>query len=249
MSEGLFTVIGDLVGSRVVPDRAAVQQGLNDALDAVNRSVSVAQPFEPTVGDEYQGACATLPGAVLAALLVRLSLLPLVDARCGIGYGPVTVHDATRRPLLQDGPGWWAAREAIRSLDGRRDTTRTWFSGPGEGTVNAFLLCRDQIVDRLNERGMRILRLALLGHPQKEIAEIEGIWPSAVSQQFSRNIGSVVEAMRVFARSDLGPGSDLLTSPRPGTEPGLGQGSLPTLGTPPGRAAAPGPGLDAGLDR
>jgi hypothetical protein len=210
MPETLYTVIGDLVGSRVVPDRTAVQRALNDALDAVNLSVPVAQPFEPTVGDEYQGACATLPAAVLAALLVRLNLLPLVDARCGIGHGPVTVHDAERRPLLQDGPGWWAAREAIRSLDGRRDATRTWFSGPDQGTVNAFLLCRDQIVGRLNERGTRILRLALLGHPQKEIAELEGIWPSAVSQQFSRNIGSVVEAMQVFAAaeasSDPGPG-------------------------------------------
>jgi hypothetical protein len=200
MSEGLYTVIGDLVGSRAVPDRAAVQDALNDALDQVNRSVPVEQSFEPTVGDEYQGACATLPGAVLAALLVRLSLLPVVDARCGIGFGAVTIHDPTRRPLLQDGPGWWAAREAIRTLDSRRDVTRTWFAGPDEGRVNAFLLCRDQIIERLNDRGVRILRLALLGHPQKEIAEFEGIWPSAVSQQFSRNIGAVVESMRVFAR-------------------------------------------------
>jgi hypothetical protein len=207
MSETLYTVIGDLVGSRAVPDRSAVQQALNHALDAVNDSVPVAQPFEPTVGDEYQGACSTLPGAVLAALLVRLSLLPVVDARCGIGHGPVTVHDAERRPLLQDGPGWWAAREAIRSLDGRRDATRTWFSGPDQGVVNAFLVCRDQIVDRLNDRGTRILRLALLGHPQKEIAEREGIWPSAVSQQFTRNIGAVVEATRLFDQLDPGPGS------------------------------------------
>jgi DNA-binding CsgD family transcriptional regulator len=72
--------------------------------------------------------------------------------------------------------------------------------------VNAFLICRDQVIDRLNDRGIRILRLALLGHPQKEIAEIEGIWPSAVSQQFSRNIGSVVESMRALTESGPGEG-------------------------------------------
>ena len=60
--------------------------------------------------------------------------------------------------------------------------------------MNAYLICRDQIVDRLNDRGARILRLALLGHSQKEIAEIEDVWPSAVSQQFARGIGAVVEA-------------------------------------------------------
>jgi DNA-binding CsgD family transcriptional regulator len=201
----LYTVIGDLVGSRSVPDRSAVQRRLDDALAVTNDVLPVQQSFEATVGDEYQGACATLSGAVLAALVIRLSLLPVVDARCGVGFGEVTVHDATRRPLLQDGPGWWAAREAIGRLDGRRDATRTWFAGPAEGMVNAFLVCRDQIIDRLNDRGLRILRLALLGHSQKEIAELEGIWPSAVSQQFTRNIGSVVESMQLLAQSGPGP--------------------------------------------
>jgi DNA-binding CsgD family transcriptional regulator len=215
----VYTVIGDLVGSRSVPDRTAAQQALGDALAVVNASLPVEQAFEPTVGDEYQGACATLSGAVLAALVTRLTLLPVVDARCGIGFGEVTVHDATRRPLLQDGPGWWAARDAIESLDGRRDTTRTWFAGPGREVVNAFLVCRDQIIDRLNDRGLRILRLALLGHPQKDIAELEGIWPSAVSQQFTRNIGSVVESMRLLAQADPSPERQLGAPPDPGPVP------------------------------
>jgi DNA-binding CsgD family transcriptional regulator len=212
----VFTIIGDLVGSRAVPDRAAVQQSLNQALKSVNRAVPVQQDFQPTVGDEYQGACANLHDAVLAALLVRLSLLPEVDVRCGIGHGSVTVHDADRVPLLQDGPGWWSARDAISELDRRRDGTRTWFAGPGQGTVNAFLVCRDQVVARLNERGQRILRLALLGHPQKEIAELEGIWPSAVSQQFSRNVGTVVESMRLLAETaaDTGTGHSCEEGPR-----------------------------------
>ena len=199
MTAAVFTVIGDLVGSRTLPDRAAAQRALQQAVTVVNDTVPVAQPFEPTVGDEYQGACASLPDAVLAALLVRLQLLPVVDVRCGIGFGPVTVHDADRTPLLQDGPGWWSARDAIETLDRRRDTLRSWFAGPDDGLVNAYLLCRDSLVDRLNERGVRILRLALLGHSQKEIAELEGIWPSAVSQQFSRTVGALVESSRSFA--------------------------------------------------
>jgi hypothetical protein len=202
MTTELYTVIGDLVGSRTVADRAGVQQALGASLAEVNDVVAVAQAFEPTVGDEYQGACATLADAVLAALLVRLSLLPLVDVRCGIGHGPVTVHDADRRPVLQDGPGWWSAREAIQALDARRDSARTWYAGPDRGRVNAFLLCRDSIVDRLNDRGVRILRLALLGHSQKEIAEREDIWPSAVSQQFTRNVATVVESMHSFAEAE-----------------------------------------------
>jgi hypothetical protein len=198
-SSTLYTVIGDLVGSRTAPDRAAVQRALTGALVEVSRLVPVAQPFEPTVGDEYQGACSTLPDAVRAALLVRLALLPHVDVRCGIGHGEVVVHDRSRTPLLQDGPGWWTARAAIERLGERRGPTRTWFLGPGQETVNAYLVCRDQIVDRLNERGLRILRLAMLGHSQKEIAQREGIYPSAVSQQFTRNVAAVVDSMRLLA--------------------------------------------------
>ena len=189
MPEPLYTVIGDLVGSRRVADRAAVQDALAAALAEVNTLVAVRQPFEPTVGDEYQGACASLPEAVLAALLVRLAVRPVVDVRSGLGHGEVTVHDAERRPLLQDGPGWWSARAAIDAL-GERPAARTWYAGPEPGTVNAFLVCRDQIIERL--------RLALLGHSQKEIADLEEIWPSAVSQQFSRNIGTVLESMALL---------------------------------------------------
>jgi hypothetical protein len=206
MTRSLCTVIGDLVGSRAVPDRPAVQQALLVALDAVNDLLQPAQPFEPTVGDEFQGACDTLPDAVLAALLVRLRLLPLVDSRSGLGVGPVTVHDASRRPLLQDGPGWWAARSAIDLL-GEHRARRTWCAvadeapagSPDPGVVNAFLTCRDQVVDRLNDRGAQMLRLALTGRSQKEIAEELGVWPSAVSQQFARGIGVVVEAHETFA--------------------------------------------------
>ena len=197
MPEPLYTVIGDLVGSRRVADRAAVQDALAAALAEVNTLVAVRQPFEPTVGDEYQGACASLPEAVLAALLVRLAVRPVVDVRSGLGHGEVTVHDADRRPLLQDGPGWWSARAAIDALS-ERPAARTWYAGPEPGTVNAFLVCRDQIIERLNDRGVRILRLALLGHSQKEIADLEEIWPSAVSQQFSRNIGTVLESMALL---------------------------------------------------
>jgi hypothetical protein len=192
----VYTVIGDLVGSRRSADRSALQSAVNETLDQVNGQVPVAQRFEPTVGDEYQGACATLPEALTASLLIRLSLHGVVDSRCGIGRGEVTVHDPDRRPVLQDGPGWWSARAAIEQL-GKRDERRTWFQGEGAGTINAFLVCRDQVVSRLNDRGIRMLRLALLGHSQKEIAELEEVWPSAVSQQFRRGIGAVLDGHRL----------------------------------------------------
>lgn len=201
----LYTVIGDLVGSRSLPDRGGAQEQLGRVLDEANQALDPAQPLEPTVGDEFQGGFADLGDAARATLLVRLSLLHVVDSRAGLGYGEITVHDADRRPLLQDGPGWWAARAAVEELSGGRSHRRTWFVDGAEGgrhvqgTVNAFLTCRDQLVAHLNDRGRRILWLALLGHSQKAIAEMEGVWPSAVSQQFSRGIGAIVDAHDLLA--------------------------------------------------
>jgi SatD family (SatD) len=199
MSLELYAVIGDVIGSRWLPDRAAAHRALTRSLDDVNDLLTPAHPFAVTVGDEYQGACDSLADAVLAALLVRLGLLPGIDLRCGIGHGTIMVRDASGSAVVQDGPGWWTAREAIETVAGARDARRTWYVGEGAGMINAFLLCRDHLVDRLNERGIRMLRLALMGNSQKQIAEAEDIWPSAVSQQFARGVGAVVEAQHLIA--------------------------------------------------
>ena len=83
---------------------------------------------------------------------------------------------------------------------GRRG--RTWSDGPGAGRVNAFLTPRDALVDRLSDRGWRMLRMALLGESQQRIAEVEGVSKSAVSQQFARGIGAVRDAQVLFASEE-----------------------------------------------
>lgn len=210
----MYTVIGDLVGSRRLVDRAGAQRRLSDVLASVNAELPLTQELEATIGDEFQGAAEDLATAVLAGLLVRLRLRPGLDARCGYGWGEVTVHDADRRPLLQDGPGWWSARAAIDEL-GRRRSARSWYdAGPAgdvsqgpqvpAGQVNAFLLTRDALIDRLSDRGRRLLDGALRGLSQRELAALEGISEAAVSQQFARGVGAVRDAHREL-RQALGP--------------------------------------------
>ena len=203
MATDVYALLGDMVGSRKFPDRRAAQETLGRALSTVNQVLEPAQGLEPTVGDEFQGVFETLPGAVLAGLLVRLALLPEMDVRCGVGAGELTVHDDSRRPLLQDGPAWWAAREALQVLSApRRSAQRTWYLGSGAASVNSFVICRDRLVSRLNDRGCRMLRMTLMGATQQRIAEVEGISKSAVSQQFSRGIGAIRDAQATFEGKD-----------------------------------------------
>lgn len=198
----MVALIGDLVSSRRHPDRAAVQRHLVAALAEVEELVPSVQRLDVTVGDEFQGTYTTVADAALAALLVRLRLLPDVDTRYGLGRGTVTVFDADRDPVSQDGPAWWAAREAIGVVEHtaaspRGRTARTWFAqaagdggvadgGTGAaGAVNAFLSCRDDIVDRMSPRARRLLRGLLLGQQQTAMAQAEGVSQSAVSQSLS----------------------------------------------------------------
>ena len=191
----MYAVIGDLVGSRRAADRTAVHEALVGALAVANRLVPAEQDLEPTVGDEFQGAYTRLVDATHAVLLVRLHLLPLVDARAGVGQGEAETIDPARTPRIQDGPAWWAARDALVHLGRPRSSgLRPWYAGDGAGAENAYLTCRDGLVERLNERGHRMLALALAGSTQREVAEAEGVSPSAVSQAFARGIGAVRDA-------------------------------------------------------
>lgn len=188
-------VIGDLVGSRTVPDRREVHRTLEKALVAVNAAVPARTELRVTAGDEFQGSYATLGGAIDAALRVRLELLPTLDARFGIGRGTVLILDAERG--IEDGPGWWAARAAIEEIEERAERAplralRTAFhvADPDaheraqEQAVNAALQARDHLIGDLGERSLRLLRGLLDPHTtQSDMAAVEGISPSAVSQR------------------------------------------------------------------
>jgi len=210
------TLIGDLVGSRGAGARAALQRSLRSALRQVNEFTDPAQPLEPTVGDEFQGAFWDPITAARAGLLLRLTLLKEaeVDARIGLGWGEVTVFEE-RTPLSQDGPGWWAARAAIEragnlSLDGRTEFVRTYLdsSRPGDLTggetkaLNAFFFCRDALVDQMKPRSRRLLLGLLLERSQAELAFEEGISQSAVSQNLAASGAYALElAEKELARN------------------------------------------------
>lgn len=193
-------LIGDLVGSRRASDRGDLHARFRAAVEQANATLEPVTPLRITVGDEYQGAFATVGAALHAALWLRLQVLPLADLRHGIGWGGVTVLEED--PRVEDGPAWWAARAAIEAVEaeGERAATRalrtryeraSGSSGPAPEAVNAALMCRDQLLALGDDRTVRLLRGMLAGRTQTELAAEEGISPSAVSQR-TRNDGIAV---------------------------------------------------------
>ena len=201
------TLIGDVVGSRRIADRRAQHRALNQALRDVGAGAIGPPAF--TVGDEFQGSYPTVGSAVDAALSVRLAVAPGIDVRFGIGWGSVTMLDATAG--IQDGPGWWAAREAIEwTASAQRRPglalVRTSIRARGESrddldAVNAALMCRDHLLGSLDDRSLRILKGLLSNHTKKDIAAEEGISASAVSQRAGRDGLDLIVQASQYLRS------------------------------------------------
>lgn len=187
------TLIGDIVGSRRASDRSELHRGVASALRRV--AAGAIDPPAFTVGDEFQGSYPTVGAAIDAALWVRLALAPHVDVRFGIGWGMVTILDADER--IQDGPGWWSARDAIQqTAEAQRQPgfalVRTTFRAHGDSrddvaVINAALLCRDHLLGSLDDRSLRIVKGLMNNQTKKELAQAEGISPSAISQRAGRD--------------------------------------------------------------
>jgi DNA-binding transcriptional LysR family regulator len=186
------TLIGDLIGSRRAGDRDALHDRLARALAEVNERCAPTTPLRITVGDEYQGAFATVGAALQVTLRLRLAMLPEYDLRHGLGWGRVRILE--QEPRVEDGPGWWVARDAISAVhaaEGRPSSRerRTAYvradgaEGPDPAAIEALLVLRDNAVARLSSRSLSVLRDLMAGSSQREVAERLGISASAVSQR------------------------------------------------------------------
>lgn len=178
--EAYATVVGDLVASRTRSDRAGLHERFAAALARVNAELSPVVPLRIQAGDEFQGRFATRGEALAAVLRLRLLLAPDVECRYGLGWGPLSVLDPSTG--VEDGPGWWLARDAIDAVHASRDR-RTAYRGPDQELVEAVLLGRDALLARLDARSVRILQGMLEGVAQRDLAEELGVSASAISQR------------------------------------------------------------------
>lgn len=207
-------VIADIVGSRRLPDREAAQRELDAAIARVESDLPVAvEGLRPTVGDEQQGRYPSLNAALASLLLLQLALPDGLQCRFGIGIGAVNTVDSARG-ALPEGPGWWAAREAINeghALQTRAaPSARTWIvadSGEHESVqsavtiANAYLLARDELVASMSARTRRLTYGRCTRLTQSALASSEGISQSAVSQALSAaGARAVIEGFRAVSK-------------------------------------------------
>jgi hypothetical protein len=197
-------LVADVIASRAHRDQSALIGAVTGTLDWVNQQVEAVQPLAITVGDAFQGAYRDLAAALDAALLTRLRLTTRYDVRFGLGWGEISAFDPERAPMAQSGSAWWAAREAIdRVVEVANKqqwprSVRTLVAGVPEplgGALNAFLLCRDALLGRMDDKDLRITLGLFLGERQADIAaELDITQPSVARRQMGKGASAVYQA-------------------------------------------------------
>ena len=110
-------IIGDIIGSRKIPDRNKAQIMLKKILDEINREYApyIAAKFIITIGDEFQGLLKN-PNMLLEIIdTIKFNFYPY-RLRIGVGFGEIYTEIIEDMALGSDGPVYYAARDAVNSL-------------------------------------------------------------------------------------------------------------------------------------
>lgn len=214
-NDGNYAVlIGDIAQSRSFDDQRELFARLKAHFAWVNQHIQAAQALELSFeqGDECQATYDSIENAVKASTLLRMrfkldALKPRakdMDVRVGLVYRRITVYDAATAPRGQSGDAWWKARAAIEEAEakggrhGMPNSTNMRFNASVpqlQGFINAMLLAVDQVLYRMDRRGIHIALALLEGRQQKAIAEQLNTSQSTISRNSREQGANTIKAI------------------------------------------------------
>lgn len=205
--EAAVPVVLDIVGSRDLPDRAHTQRQIHKAFEKIADRTHPLVPMWATVGDEFQVVYATIRDAIRATALVRLLAGDEFDVRFGIGRGAISTIEQGSAGPIEDGEGWYRAREALEQCTKLQAHGQPWLRTWAQGLASeeavillqGYLTMRDHVIGRMKAREKRIAAAWLMGASQEEIARQEKLSQPAVSMALAKSGGSsIIHAEKIF---------------------------------------------------
>ncbi len=184
-----IALIGDIVGSRGLDDRAGVQARLRAELAALaaDREVESASlaPLALTAGDELQGIFND-PAAVVRVVVTLAEALFPVRIVYGLGRGELATAPGPEVALL-DGPCFHRARKALEvASKGDVWLVASGFGDTGDSTLAALFglqgALRAKWTARQAEIAGAVRRALALGRTRRDVAGDLGISPSVVTE-------------------------------------------------------------------
>lgn len=213
-------VIGDIVGSRQLPDRAVAQDRLREAVAAFNAKseYELAAPLEVTGGDEIKTILEDPVVCVDVITQLSEALHPMAMA-WGVGRGPITTSWVPDVGNL-DGPCFHLARQASEEASNDGIWARAHgFTPLDDRVLGTLFRLMGAIRSTWTEKQMAYVRSARVQSQKATAAEL-GVTEGAVSQSLQRARFGDLEEAEATLRELLAlyrPGAE--RSGRPGNDP------------------------------
>ena len=182
-----FAIIGDIVNSRKLTDRANIQKKFKFAVDKVKEEyrTSTVSPATVTIGDEFQAVLRS--SSELFDLLYEMDhSLNAVPLRYGFGIGAIDTEINYLAAIGMDGPAFHHAREAVEiARKSKRRYAIRCSDKLAEDRLNILFNWIDITMKRWTVDKHAILYYYKQGYKQTEIAEMVRMSQSAVSQHIN----------------------------------------------------------------
>lgn len=119
MSERLFVVLGDVVGSKDIEERAKFKSELDQVLGTVNSQYNdtIRAPFRTLKGiDEFGGALSAIDDLYRVLRTIFLNMYP-VQIRFACSFGSVDVGNDEAEISEMDGPAFHQTDQILREVE------------------------------------------------------------------------------------------------------------------------------------
>lgn len=206
MKKDYFVIIGDIVQSRKIKDRAKVQQIFAQAIADLGQHFeeTFLSPPTLTIGDEFQAVLQTTSDLFLLIHQFEIAMNP-VQVRFGLGLGQIDTPINRQAAIGMDGSAFHNAREAIE-LARRFNRKYLLISSDKKNQNKAWELLINWIDLHLQNwsiEKLRILTMHRQGKRQKEIAQSLKMSQPAISQHITKPLFSLLVESEKFLESQL----------------------------------------------
>lgn len=198
----LLVLIADLVDSRSIPERHAVQRRLENVLDRLNRTTEgLLSPYTVTLGDEFQAVLERGGRVFDDAVAIQAELHPVL-VRFALAVGELSTEVNRRQALGMDGPAFHAARAGVEALKDEEALFRLHLPDPPTcDLANASLALISHAFRRWQSRRFAILSALQQDEPVQAVAERLGITEQAVYKNVSDgHLRDVLATFRAVGR-------------------------------------------------
>lgn len=152
-----IAIIGDMIDSKTIANRAKYQDDLKTCLDLLNQKYQavIVSKFSITLGDEFQGVLGK-QAPIFQIIDEITQFMKGIKLRFGIGFGEIVTDIDPEISIGADGPAYWYAREAIQYIHQKNDYGNTQLAlrmkdKAKEEVINSLLAAGEAI--KTNWRG------------------------------------------------------------------------------------------------